>query len=231
MSLALAVALLTAAPASAGDNSLVGGLILNPEGLYTTYTRKVAGADSGVRLSVYDSFLYYSNEFGLQAQFITDPAVFEIHTELGFEPGFFRSAGTEDRRPRWRANWRTQANVNFKLDDVWFYSRTTALMRYRNFVEEDTVNELTIEREWSVEQAVAPFLRVLGAPQRPGLWTYVEYTVGGVRDHGARTHRVSAGLLSEHWPGDGTVLNLDLFWSFADPHDGPGAIFVYYLYF
>lgn len=226
---ALAV-LLVAVPASAKKNSLVGGLILNPEGLYTTYTRNVAGGDSGARLSVYDSFLYYSNEFGVQAQYVTEPAFFEIHTELGFEPGFFRRAGTPDRKPRWRAAWRTQANLNFKFDDIWFYSRTTALFRYRNFVEDDTVNEIAIEREWSIEQATAPFVRLAGKSGGPGLWTYVEHTVGAVRDHGTRTHRFSAGLLSENWPGRGTVFNLDLFYSIAQPFDGPGAIFVYYLY-
>ncbi len=218
------------APANAADNSLVGGVILNPEGLYTTYTRKVAGGDDGARMSLYNSFLVYSNEFGVQAQYITDPAIVEFHTELGFEPGLFRREGTQDRRARWRANWRTQANINLKLDSVWFYSRTTALVRYRNFVEHDTVNELTVEREYSVEQALAPFVRIAGAPEGPGLWTYAEYTVGAIADRGTRTHRVSAGFLSENWPGNGTVFNLDLFWSFAEPLTGPGAIFVYYLY-
>jgi hypothetical protein len=221
---------LSAGASHAADNSLVGGLILNPEGLYTTYTRKVAGGDSGARLSLYDSFLFYSNEFGVQAQYITTPAVLEIHTELGFEPGFFRRAGTDERRPRWRANWRTQANLNLKLDSVWLYSRTTALMRYRNFVEQDSVNQVTIEREWSLEQATAPFVRLLGTPDGPGLWTYVEHTVGAIADHGTRTHRLSAGLLTENWLGRGTVLNLDFFWSLAEPNTGPGTIFVYYLY-
>jgi hypothetical protein len=216
-------------PSFAQDSSLTGGVILNPAGLYTTYSRRVAGAATGPGLSVYNTFLFYSDEFGLGAQYTTDPAILEVHTQVGFEPGVFQRAGTRGRKARWRAVWRTQANLNLKLDSFWLYSRTTALLRYRNFVEVDTINKIEIAREWSVEEAFAPFVRILGSPGRAGLWGYTEYTVGAIRDVGIRTNRVSAGLLTEHWPTSAISLNVDLFWSFAEPLSGPGAILIYFL--
>ncbi len=229
--------------------TLNGGVITNPAGLYTQYTYSVPVGDEGLRLGAFSNFQVYSNEFGVQFQYLTDPAFFEVHLDLAFEPGVFRKLPrsrreepiTDENAPErtagWRAIVRLQSNFNLQLAFFWFYSRTTAQLRYRNFVEQDTFNLVTIEREWSIEQATATFFRLTGTPPAlvspakpgPSLWTYVEYTVGGIRDVGTRPNRVSAGLLSENWPGEGTVLNLDLYYSFAEPIDGPGAIFVYWI--
>jgi hypothetical protein len=251
----LAAALLlacAAAPAWAKDppqptHSLTGGLITNPIGLYTQYTYSHPLGDDGWRLGAFHNFLVYSGEFGLQLQYVTDPAFWEIHLDLAIEPGVFRQLPSRDakgpepaeRTPGTRAIARLQSNLNLQLAHIWFYSRTTALLRYRDFLEEDTIQRLVIAREWSLEQATATFFRVAGTPPLltspnppgPALWTYLEWTIGGVRDVGARPNRLSAGLLTERWLSRDLVLNLDFYYSFAQDLEGPGLILVYWYKF
>ncbi len=227
-----------------GRDMLSGALILNPEGLYARYDHGEPLADSGFWVGGFATFLFYSNELGVQLQYITDPALVEVHLDLAFEPGFFRKVPTgqppqgEDagRTAATRFVARAQSNINLQLDHVWLYSRTTALYRHRDFLEDDTILELQIAREYSLEQAAAAFVRLAGtppsqsaAPEPAGLWLYAEYTLGGILDVGTRPNRVSLGLLSEDWPRRGTTLNLDLFYSFAAPIDGPGLIFAWWV--
>jgi hypothetical protein len=242
---------LLATPASAEDapkasHSLTGGVITNPAGLYTQYTYSHPLGRDGWYLGAFSNFLVYSNELGAQLQYKTDPAYLEVHLDLAFEPGVFRqlpgrSAQGSDppaRTAGWRAVGRAQSNLNLQFAWIWFYSRTTALLRYRNFVEQDTIQNLVLEREWSIEQATATFFRLAGTPPvlvspnsaGPALWTYAEWTVGGLWGVGTRPNRLSAGLLTERWPWPGAVFNLDFYYSFAQGIRGPGAIFVYWLY-
>ena len=244
---AIFVALLSG-PASAADgdtsDTLSGGVILNPTGGFLRYDHQERLGESGLWLGGFANFLFYSSEFGLQLQYVTDPAFFEVHLDLAFEPGLFRRVPRSGPRPQTdpertagtRYIAKLQSNINLKFDHIWLYSRTTALYRHRNFRELDTVLQLEVEREVRVEEAVALFARVAGrAPaatetkEKPGLWVYAEYTVGSVLGVGERPNRVSTGLLSENWPGSGTVLNLDLFYSFAEPIEGPGMIFAWWL--
>ncbi len=70
--------------------TLSGGLILNPEGIFTRYDHSRALGDTGLRLGQFFNNLVYSTEIGVQLQYMTDPAFFEIHLDLAAEPGIFR---------------------------------------------------------------------------------------------------------------------------------------------
>lgn len=243
----LAASLVLAAPADGraqGRHTLSGGVITNPEGLFLRYDYGEPLGESGWWLGGFANHLVFSNEFGVQLQFQTDPAFFEVHLDLAFEPGVFRklnatnrqSPDPPDRTAGMRYVARAQSNFNLKLAHVWFYNRLTGLFRYRDFQEQDTFLDFELGRETSIENATALFFRlggtppVLTSPNPPGpaLWTYVEYTIGGVRGVGDYPNRISTGLFSEHWPAQGVLLNLDLFYSFAEPNDGPGAILLFW---
>lgn len=247
--------LLPAAPTMV--QSQTGGVITTPLGLYLRHD--LAAASTGpwgdVRLGVFSQWLVFSNELGVRASWHTDPGVLALSLEGAIEPGLFienvpsvRSLLDAPRVGHARQRLTAQAAVNLKLDSWWLYSRSTASVKLRDFVEYDPYQDIVIKDELDLEQATALFVRLaalrpLGArvpdaAHRSQLWLYAEHTVGLVFDlardapSSTRPNRLSAGLVMENFPARDVALNLDVFYSFADtPRPGPGVIALYGLSF
>ena len=233
-------------------HAVSGGLQVNPLGTAIRYdlSRKLP---QGFRWSVFDNYLVYSNEVGTAFGWEMNPALVEAHVEAAVEPGFFiqaRKFGSPttgdgllaggERVFGWRGILRAQLNINLQLNRVWLYSRTTGMLRFRDFIEEDTFQGIRIRHERWFEQATAVMIRYAGSPPPPAdaiptqdsHWAYVEYTVGVIDGFGSRPNRVSVGTVNERWPWQSTTINLDLYYSFApEPIDGPGLIFAYWVVF
>lgn len=233
----LALAALLAAPAAPVEHTLSGALIINPAGLFVRYDVGVP-IGGGLRLGLFDSWQVYGNGIGAQIRWQTDPAWFETHLDLSTEPGFYLKQpagarvgaeldpGAEDgaRSFGWRHNATWQTNLNIRSGGWWLYSRTTLLLRLRDFVGADVFQRMQVEDERSLEQATALLFRVTdwGSGR---LWAYGEYTIGGVLDVGVRPNRPSAGVIIEGWPTRGASLNFDGFYSVAAGSlAGPGFI-------
>jgi hypothetical protein len=195
-------------------------------------------ARAGARLGLYASYLFYSVELGGRVGWAAVPEWVELHLDLGTEPGFFRKLdpaalpadppgrGEVPRTAGVRFVARAQANLNLRFGRLWLYGRTTALLRWRDFLEDDVFNRIRIRTEVSVEQATAAMVRVAGAESGASLWLYGEYTVGGVVDVGARPHRVSTGAVIERFPLDAVTADFDLFYSVVPDFRGVGVIVV-----
>lgn len=231
-------------------HTISGGLQVNPLGTAIRYdlTRKLP---EGFRWSVFDNYLVYSNEVGFAFGWEMNPALVEAHIEAAAEPGFFIQARSfnapttgdgllagGERVFGWRGSLRAQVNINLQLHRIWLYSRTTGMLRFRDFIEEDTFQGIRIRQERWFEQATAVMVRFAGSPPPPrdvtpidnSHWAYVEYTVGAIEGFGSRPNRLSVGVVNERWPWRSTTLNLDLYYSFAPkPIDGFGLIFAYWV--
>ena len=252
-------------PAAADDTledgrfSGSGGFITNPTGLFLRHDYSLAttllptilgeGFWGDVEVGVYHLYQVFSNEFGAQLAWQTEPALLRLSLDMGFEPGAFievdqtQSGVIYDtdstRASHLRRILRAQALVNFKLDSFWIYSRSSVLFRDRDFVEYDAFQEVTLQREVQLEQATALFLPVVELPAlakkdglRSRLWGYGEYTVGTLLGTDVRPNRVSMGVVTENFPAPYVGVNLDVFYSFANaPITGPGVIFVYFFAF
>lgn len=193
---------------------------------------------AGARAGLYASYLFYSVELGARVGWAAVPEWLELHLDLGAEPGFFRKLdpaavpadppGRGDVPRTFGARWvaRAQANLNLRFGRVWLYGRTTALFRWRDFLEDDVFNRIRIRTEASLEQATAAMYRVFGDDRAAAVWAYAEYTVGGVLDVGVRPHRGSGGVVVERFPVDSVTVNVDLFYSGVRDFRGPGVIVV-----
>lgn len=227
----LLLAALLATPSAPMEHAISGALIVNPAGLFVRYDLGLP-VGGGLRLGLFDSWQVYGNGVGAQLRWQTDPAWLETHLDLSTEPGFYLQQpagarigaeldpGVEDgeRTFAWRHNATWQTNINIRTDAWWLYSRTTLLLRLRDFVEADTFQQMQIGDERSIEQATAVLVKLTDWGDGR-LWGYVEYTVGGVLDIGTRPNRPSGGVILEGWPTRGASLNLDGFYSIA-----PGAL-------
>lgn len=247
----------TTTPATVLHQSSTAGFIVNPLGLWLRHDLAVdtrllptllggEGVYGDLRVGGFAQWLVYSTEFGVRLSWLTKPELLILASEAAVDAGRFieevdgKAIDLDVRVPHVRVRLSTQALVNVKLDEWWFYSRSTAALRLRNFVEVDPYQNLIIEDELDLEQATALMKRLF--PLRPlfgthaatsQLWLYGEYTVGVVVDLNAdrqllRPHRVSLGFIAENFPARGAALNLDVFWSFTDaPQQGPGVIALY----
>lgn len=229
--MSLLLAALLATPPAPVEQAISGALIINPAGLFVRYDLGFP-LGGGLRLGVLNNWQVYGNGVGAQVRWQTEPAWFETHLDLSVEPGFYlqqpRGArigaeldpGVEDgdRTFGWRQNATWQTNLNIRTGSWWLYSRTTLVLRLRDFIEADVFQQMQVEDERSIEQATALLFRVTdwGAGR---LWAYAEYTIGGVLDVGTRPNRPSAGVILEGWPAEGASINLDGFYSIA-----PGAL-------
>lgn len=224
-----------------------GGVSTNPIGIFL---RHDVAADTGllpaavgegfwgdIRLGAFTQYLVVSTEFGARVSWLTRPQLLVVSLEAATEPGLFVVDGDDQRSAHVRSRFTGQALLNLKLSHWWFYSRSTASMRLRDFVERDQLQNIVVKDELTLEQATALFtrlytLKTLGRVPAQ-LWFYAEYTVGTLYDlkHGlvdVRPNRISVGLLSEHFPLRNFVMDLDVSWSFADsPRPGPGVLFLY----
>lgn len=219
-------AAIAAPQASVWRHGLHGAMIVNPLGLFVRYdaTRPMGG---GLKLGLFSNWQVYGNGFGAQIGYETDPLWFETHLDLSTEPGWYNQLpgdarigagidpGTDaiDRRFGWRHNATWQTNVNIRQAGWWIYSRTTAVLRLRDFIEADTFSQMQVRTELSIEEAAALGYSLWQAGDRQ-FWIYAEHTIGGVWNVGVRPNRPSLGLILENVP-DGTVFNLDVFYSFA----------------
>lgn len=259
------LALLFCAPLRADDTleggrfSGSGGLITNPTGLFVRHDYSLAttllpsllgeGFWGDFEVGVYHLYQVFSNEFGTQLAWQTDPPLLRLSLDMGIEPGAFIAVDpsqpgvtydtNSERSFHLRGILRAQALVNFKLESFWIYSRSTMLWRDRDFVEYDAFQEVNLQREVQLEQATALFLPVVELPAlakkeglRSTLWGYGEYTVGTLVGTDVRPNRVSVGIVTENFPAPYVGVNLDVFYSFANaPITGPGVIFVYFFAF
>ncbi len=243
----LALAFLVGAEPPALVQSQGGGVITNPVGLFLRHDLAVdtgllpsllgAGPWGDIRVGAFTQYLVVSTEFGARLSWLTHPELLILSLEAASDRGLFREKGDLVRTSHGRTRLTAQALVNVKLERWWLYSRSTASVRLRDFVEQDDLQNVVVKDELTLEQATALFTRLtplksLGrAPAQ--LWWYGEYTLGTLVDLNAgpvdaRPHRLSTGLLSEHFPARNIVLNLDVFWSFANnPHPGPGVVVLY----
>lgn len=252
MSLTLLSLLLLAGPPVELDHTISGGVQLNPVGTAHRYDLSRALGE-GFRAGLFDNWQVYSNEIGFGFGWAMTPELVEAHVDLAAEPGFFIHAGDVESAmsgsddglaaagPRtfgWRGIARAQINVNLQLERIWLYSRTTGMLRFRDFTERDTFQGIEIRQERFFEQALAVMMRFAGAPPPPmgsdggpaSHWAYAEYTVGTIDGFGARPNRLSLGVVSERWPWTATTFNLDVYYSFAPaPIDGPGLILAYWI--
>lgn len=229
-----------------------GGLQYNPLGTGHRYdlTRPL---DGGFRVGLYSYFQVYSNSVGAQVGYTNRLGWLETHLDVAIEPGFFVRnedvpAGTVPEQgiilkaPRkfgTRRILRWQTNVNIKLDHIWIYSRTTAMLRSRDFIHFDEFQGIIVQHERWFEEAFALMRRVGGHPPGPaaenGLpshWLYAEYTIGVLDGYGSRPNKPSIGYIGERWPWPSTTFAFDVYYSFApEPIDGPGFIFAYFVEF
>lgn len=231
-----ALALPISAHAATITNDTSGAIITRPAGGYLRHDWKYMPGTSGIHYGLFDSYAIVSNETGVLVGWVSDPAFLEVHVEAAAEPGFYvklePGVPLEEEKVRtfgMRYVARAQANTNLRTGRWWIYGRTTAIARFRDFVEDDEFRAIEIEDEWSIEQATALIYRV-NASESPGFWVYGEHTVGGVDRIGTIPHRLSAGIITEHWLRKGFSMNLDLFWSLQERGGGrgPGAIFAWW---
>lgn len=240
-------------PAIGLRQSQVGGVIVNPLGIWLRHDLAIdtgllpalagAGFLGDVRVGTFIQWLLYSNEFGVRASWITKPELLIVSLEGAFEPGAFfeaqfgRAPIGDGRMTHIRERVTAQATMNLKLEQWWFYSRSTASLKLRDFVEYDPYQNVIIKDQLELEQATAfmgRLFRLRSFSQVPAqLWLYGEHTVGllvdvndTVRD--ARPNRVSMGFIAENFPSAGAAVNVDVFLSFANaPTPGPGIVALY----
>lgn len=223
-----------ASPAPRLEQTVSGAIITRPVGAYLRYDWRQRLGSTPIRLGLFDSFLILSNEFGASVGIATTPEWLEVHVEAAAEPGFYvhlPAAGLAAGQPEpprtfdWRYVVRGQANGNLIFDRWWIYSRSTALVRFRPFREDDVFREVQVRNETDVEQATALLFNLTPHPDRPAFWVYGEYTVGSVYNVGMIPHRVSGGVITERFLHRDLSLDLDVFYSIADkPSRGPGVI-------
>lgn len=214
------------AEADRWSHGLHGAMIVNPLGLFVRYdaSRDMGG---GLKLGLFSNWQVYGNGFGAQIRYETDPLWFETHLDLSTEPGWYNQLSADDRIGAgidpgndaidrtfgWRHNLTWQTNINIRTASWWLYSRTTAILRLRDFIEADTFTQMQVQTELSIEEAAALGYSLWHVGDRR-FWVYAEHTIGGVWLVGTRPNRPSLGLILENVPKD-TVFNLDVFYSFA----------------
>ena len=222
--------LTTPAYAPAQQQTLTGALITHPVGAYVRYDVDTP-LGYGVDIGLFNEFLFYSNQVGVQLGVETTPAWLKLTLDLGVDPGVFlklspdepyREDGKRDFGVRYLV--RPQLLINLRSEQWWLYSRTTGIYRHRGFREADTFQGIALGNELSVEQAYA-LMRRVGRTGPRATWLYIEHTVGHLRSYGIRPNRISGGVITERWPWSNAILNLDLYYSLAAPPlSGPGAL-------
>jgi hypothetical protein len=208
-----------------------------PHGLITAAVRThPAGAIAGgellfdvapdLRVGPFLNYAFYWAEAGGKLEWRYLDGLLIGGLSLGAEPGAFIRATTigDERELGVRALARARLELNLKLERVWLYNRFTAEGRLRSFAERDPYRDAILDRELSIEEAIAPLVAVARFSETSALWVYAELTVATEATFGLLDLRPSAGLIAEEII-DGVTLDLDFYYSLRDgPIRGFGVL-------
>ena len=190
-----------AAKTRPAGGAVIGGLMWDVEGV-----------DVGPSLGVY--FFWYELDAAVRKVWLG--GLFVTSAWVGVEPGWFIPSDDAARRRTFgmRGLARTRLEINLRNDWVWLYSRTTPLVRLRQFEEYDPFRDQILNTEWAIEQSVA----LMGSPVHRDdrrLWIYAEITLEAEKTVGWLDILPRGGILVENLVPH-LSFDLDVYYSLMD---------------